>query len=184
MKKICLLAFSLLIFLAPINTSLAKESYILEVSSQAAERVNYELPYSGLLPDSPIYFLRIIRDRMVGFLISDPLKKSEFDLLQADKRLNAGISLFKKGKIELGISTISKAENYFEESLEKAKKAHSEGMDIQEIKRKLIDSSKKHLEELGFLEKKAPRNFKAILVSLLKRVEVFETRSNSLGLKE
>lgn len=183
MKQICLLAFSLLIFLACLNTSFAQD-YELEVSSVSAEKVNYELPYPGLLPDSPIYFLRVIRDKMVGFLISDPLKKSEFDLLQADKRLNAGIYLFRKGKITMSISTISKAENYFGESLEKAKKARQEGMDIKQMSRKLIDSSKKHQEELTFLEGKAPQNFKTNFLVLRKRVNDFENTSNSLGLIE
>lgn len=157
----------------------AKES----MASSSSQTVNYELPYPGLLPDSPIYFLRIIRDKMVSFLISDPLKKSEFDLLQADKRLNAGIYLFKKGKVSMSISTISKAENYFEQAIEKAKEARSEGMAINEITRKLIDSSKKHQEELDFLEKKSPQNFKASFELLLQRVNNFEKEAIALTLK-
>lgn len=137
-------------------------------------KVNYELPYPGLLPDSPIYFLRIIRDKTVGFLISDPLKKAEFNLLQADKRLNAGIYLFKKGKVSLAVSTISKAENYFEESLERARKARSEGMDVSDIERKLINSARKHQEELRLLEEKSDRSFKESFGIQRKRVEAFE----------
>lgn len=176
MRKICVLAFSLLIFLLSYNIPF--------VYSSSEQKVNYELPYPGLLPDSPIYFLRAIRDKTVSFLISDPLKKSEFYLLQADKRLNAGIYLFNKGKVSLSISTISKAQNYFEQAIGKAKKARSEGMEVKEITRKLINSAKKHQEELNSLEKKSPQNFKASFTSLKKRVSVFETEVNSLGLKE
>lgn len=190
MRKICLVTFYLLIFLASLNISFAKsdlafakDSYTEAISSDSAEKINYELPYPGLLPDNPLYFLRVIRDKIVGFLIADPLKKAEFNLLQADKRLNAGIYLFNKGKVSISISTISKAENYFEESLGKAKKARQEGMEIQEMTRKLIDSSKKHQEELSSLEEKAPKNFKTNFSALQKRVSVFETEASSLGSK-
>lgn len=169
MKKICVLALSLLIFLFSFNISFGQE-----ISPTPTPKVNYELPYPGLLPDSPIYFLRATRDRIVGFLIADPLKKADFNLLQADKRLNAGIYLFKKGKVELSLSTISKAENYFEESLEKVKKARSQGMDISEITRKLIDSAKKHQEELSSLEEKSPQSFKESFKTQRKRIEAFE----------
>lgn len=167
MKKICVLTLSLLVFLLSFNISFAQEI-------SPTPKVDYELPYPGLLPDSPIYFLRIIRDKTVSFLISDPLKKAEFNLLQADKRLNAGIYLFKKGKFSLALSTISKAENYFEESLEKARKARGEGMDISDIVRKLTNSARKHQEELSSLEEKSPQSFKESFKTQRKRVEVFE----------
>lgn len=176
MKKIFLLVFFLLIFSASFSVSFAtsnvanaKEQYM-EIASESAEKINYELPYPGLLPDSPLYFLRVIRDKTVSFLISDPKKKSEFDLLQADKRLNAGILLFDKNKIELAISTISKAENYFEQAIEKAREADKGGADISEIVNKLTDSSAKHMEVLSSLEKSSPKNFKSSFQSLVKRI--------------
>lgn len=173
MQKICVLGFSLLIFLASFDTSSAKDSYTTEVSSDSAKKINYELPYPGLLPDNPLYFLRIIRDKTVGFLIADPLKKAEFNLLQADKRLNAGIYLFNKNKISLAVSTISKAENYFEEALQKTKEARKESMKIIEIANKLINSSKKHQEVLDFLEEKSQSSFKESFSFQSKRVEAF-----------
>lgn len=180
MRKIWLLAFSLLIFLLSYNIPF--------VYSNSEQKVNYELPYPGLLPDSPIYFLRIIRDKTVGFLISDPLKKAEFDLLQADKRLNAGIYLFNSAgrnekKINLAISTISKAENYFEQAIGKAKEARLEGMEINGITRRLKNSAKKHQEELISLEKRSPQNFKASFEFQLQRVNNFEKEAVALTLK-
>ena len=175
MKKI-LVSLSLLIFLLSFNISFAKSNLAVaqDVSPIPTPRVNYELPYPGLLPDSPLYFLRIIRDKVVSFLIADPLKKAEFNLLQADKRLNAGIFLFNKSKVSMSISTISKAENYFEESLQKVKEAKEQGMETTELMNKLIDSSKKHLEVLKSLEEKSPKNFKSSFHQELQRVEEFE----------
>ena len=178
MRKICIVAFSLLIFLLSFNISFAQE-----LSPTPTPQVNYELPYPGLLPDNPLYFLRVIRDKTAGFLISDPLKKAEFDLLQADKRLNAGVYLFNKGKISLALSTISKAENYFEQAIGKVKEARLEGMEINRITRKLIDSSKKHQEELNALEKKSQSSFKESFGLQNKRAEAFEKEAIALTLK-
>lgn len=194
MRKICLLAFSFLIFLsstslvldllsfnffsAKSNLAVAKASAITEdlSASSSPQPVNYELPYPGLLPDSPLYFLRIIRDRIVGFLISDSLKKSEFNLLQADKRLNAGIYLFNKGKTSLAFSTISKAENYFSQALDKIGEAKKQGKNISEIEGKLKNALKKHEQELEILTKKVNSDYKASFEKELKRIKDFEER--------
>ena len=183
MKKI-LVFLSLLIFLFSFSISaFAKDNDNLEVSSELAQKVNYELPYPGLLPDHPLYILRIIRDRIVDFLISDPLKKAEFNLLQADKRLNAGIYLFNKGKISMSISTISKAENYFEKAIQKIKEAKGQGRETSEIINKVINSGKKHKEVLKSLEEKAPEDFKSSFNLQLKRADKFAQEAIGLRLK-
>lgn len=176
MRKIWLLAFSFLIFLisfTPLGGAFAQE-----ISPTPTPQVNYELPYPGLLPDSPLYFLRVTRDRIVGFLISDPLKKSEFDLLQADKRLNAGIYLVNKGKVSLAITTISKAENYFSEALDRMGDAKMEGRNIDEIKKKLKNAAEEHKQELEYLTQKVSANFKAGFEKERERVTGFEQRLN------
>jgi hypothetical protein len=175
MRKVCILGFSLLIFFSAFAAKTNAEN--LSVSSTSAEsEINYELPYPGLLPDSPLYFLRIIRDRVVSFLIADPLKKSEFNLLQADKRLNAGIFLFKQGKASLALSTASKAENYFSESLDKIGEAKTQGKDIAGMEQKLTNSLKKHEQELKLLVKNADANLKAGFEKELKRATGFGQR--------
>lgn len=176
MRKVRLLIFFVLIFLFSfgLNSSRAFAVTDLSASSSSVPEINYELPYPGLLPDSPLYFLRIIRDWSVGFLISDPLKKSEFDLLQADKRLNAGIYLFNQGKISLAFSTVSKAENYFEEAIDKMKEAKIEGKDTNGIKGNLENALRKHEQELSNLAGKSDANFRVSFQNELKRVTVFE----------
>lgn len=62
--------------------------------------VEYVLPYPGMLPDNPLYFLKNVRDQIIELLISDPVRKAEFYLLQADKKLSMGITLSDKGKSE------------------------------------------------------------------------------------
>src|SRR3989344_5431146 len=128
MGKIKFLFFSLLIFfvlnlgVSVLSVVYSKESevtplVIISETPEIKKSVEYNLPYPGLLPDSPFYSLKSLRDKIVSFLISSPLKKAEFNLLQADKRLNAGLYLFNSAKqnggdkdakkINLAIVTIS-----------------------------------------------------------------------------
>lgn len=107
-----------------VQTSFAQEA------TESAKN-EYQLPYPGLLPDNPLYFLKVAKDRIIVFLISDPFRKAQFDFKASDKRFSAGIALFEKGKYELSESTISKGLNYFEEGLENLGLAKKEGKLIE-----------------------------------------------------
>ena len=146
--------------------------------AKSENNVNYELPYPGLLPDNPLYLLRVVRDKTVGFLISDPLKKTEFDLLQANKRLNAGIFLFNKGKTSLALSTVSKAENYFTQALDQIEEAKRQGRNASEMEKNLRNALGKHQQELGYLISKAKVDVKAGFENEQKRLVGFEERLN------
>lgn len=186
MKKASfLLIFVLAFFFLGSQASLAQSDISKDAVPLSPTPVEYQLPYPGLLPDNPLYFLKVARDRIIGFLISDPLKKAEFNLLTADKRLNAGVYLFnsRQGKEDLVLSTISKGENYFEESIIKAREAKKQGMDTVNILRRLSLSAKKHQEVLKELEAKSPKNKKQGFILLEKRVEDFEKTIDELILK-
>lgn len=85
--------------------------------SASPQPVNYELAYPGMLPDNPLYFLKMIRDKIIKLLINDPYKKVEFDVLNSEKRTYAAKFLVEKGKSDLAIDTISKGNNYFAEGI-------------------------------------------------------------------
>ena len=74
--------------------------------------VQYDLPYPGMLPNSPLYFLKQTRDWILDKLIVDPVKKTEFYILQGDKRLAMGIQLSASGNPVLAEQVISKGEKY------------------------------------------------------------------------
>ncbi|MBI3070316.1 MAG: hypothetical protein HYY87_03370 [Candidatus Levybacteria bacterium] len=146
--------------------------------------IKYELPYPGLLPDSPLYFLKTGRDRIINFLISDPLKKAEFNLLQADKRLQAGVYLFKKqGKERLAESTISKGENYFDQAIAQAQQAQQEGRKVSSLGNRLFLAAQKHQEVLKSLEAKSPKEIKGSITALKEKVANFEKKVDLLRLK-
>jgi|SRR3989344_3839871 len=176
MRKIIIgSSFLLLAFFVIFGLSFAQELSIKEATESSdfiEEQVKYDLPYPGLLPDSPIYFLKALRDAVVEFLISDPLKKADFYLLQADKRINAGFYLVqRKQKYALAESTISKAQNYFEKSIGKAQDAKNEGMNVNIIRGNLMLASRKYQEIISGVMKDAPSETKGSFMNFLKRTE-------------
>ncbi len=76
------------------------------------QKVEYLLAYPGILPDHPLYKLKALRDAILEFIISDPLKKTEFYILQADKRLGMGMALINEQKSQLAETTVSKGTKY------------------------------------------------------------------------
>ncbi len=116
-----------------------------QVASMSAN-VQYDLPYPGILPDHPLYFLKVARDRIVGFLINDTIKKSEFNLLQTDKKIFAATMLFEKDKNELALDTLSKSNNYMHTAVAEMKKAKQAGKEISELNSRITTSITKHKE--------------------------------------
>lgn len=77
--------------------------------------VEYSLPYAGgVLPDSSLWPLKALRDKVWSLLTFDKTKRSELDLLFADKRLVSSEELFDKKKPDLGETTLTKGEKYLE----------------------------------------------------------------------
>jgi len=86
-------------------------------SIPAVAKIDYALPYPGVLPDHHLYFMKRLRDWTLEKVIIEPVRKSEFYILQADKRLQMGIMLIEQKKFSLAETTISKAEKYMEKAV-------------------------------------------------------------------
>ena len=155
-----ILCIALLLFSVPVSYSFAEEEPVSTDTAEMTEEQtsdetssSYTLPYPGMLPDNPLYFLKEFRDAIIGFLISDPLKKAEFDLLQADKKIAAGVFLVnEKENEELAVQTIRQAHDVFSDALIKTKQAEERGEATSSLIERLRLSSEKHeevLEELS-----------------------------------
>ena len=82
--------------------------------------VDYLLAYPGKIhPDNPLWYLKVIRDKMWHILTFNQDKKAELNLLFADKRLNSARELFNKNKPDLGFSTLTKSSKYLEKAIPK-----------------------------------------------------------------
>lgn len=154
------------------------------IQSTDSGKINYQLSYPGLLPDHPLYFLKAGRDQIMSFFISKPLKKAGFNLLQADKRVEAAFLLSKNGKINLAQSTFSKAENYFESALSNTKDAKDQGMDTTELSHKLRDSNKKHQQILKDITQKLNKENKDKFATEHERLKKFEEKVKELNHKQ
>ncbi|MBL7159250.1 hypothetical protein ISS85_02145 [Candidatus Microgenomates bacterium] len=125
--------------------------------ASSSQKIEYTLPYPGILPDHPLYFLKAFRDKILDVLVQDPIKRIELNLLMADKRLNMGACLIEKGKPVLAETTVSKGEKYFLKIIEELQEIEEQnrGMD-QNLLKKIEESSLKHEEIILELLEKAP----------------------------
>lgn len=136
-----------------------------------ATPVEYFLPYPGILPDHLLYPLKTLRDKIMGLMIKDSLKKAEFELLTADKRLGAGKVLLEGGKEKLGEETISKGEKYLEKALLTLEKAKNKGEKTEGILAKMEKAIRKHIEVLEEVLLKAPEQAKPGLRNALENAQ-------------
>jgi hypothetical protein len=136
-----------------------------EHENAETQTVEYYLPYPGVLPDSPMYKLKAVRDWIWLKVTLDEREKVERELLFADKRINAAVFLIEGGKEALGVTTATKAEKYLESAINRAAKLVAEEKDVKSELGILITASAKHLEILDWVKSRATGE----------RVQVIET---------
>lgn len=117
-------------------------------------KVDYVLPYPGILPDHPLYALKKIRDSIFEYLIVDPVKKTEFYILQGDKHLNMIVFLSNKGNQALAQTTNSQGLSYMNNAVKMMTQLKTQGKEIPgHVLERMEKSLLKHVEvltELGF----------------------------------
>jgi len=75
--------------------------------------VPYQLPYPGLLPGHPLYFLKTIRDDILLFTTRDNLKKAKLYLHLSDKNMATARALMEDGKEQAATEQLIKGEERF-----------------------------------------------------------------------
>lgn len=181
-----ILFLSFFVLVTPVSAQEDMEVTIVpSVTATPAPQSEYTLPYPGLLPDNPFYWLKATRDKVVSVLIGDPIKKAEFDLLQSDKRFNAAVFLLKNDskKEILAITTVSKAENYYEEGINRAMEAKKEGRDVSGIGKNMADAAEKYTQIFQRMEKQVKIEKKDLSIQM-KRMEGLAKRANQLSPKK
>lgn len=143
-------------------------------TSSASSQINYELAYPGLLPDSPLYFLKTLRDKIVGLLINNPVQRAQFNLLTSDKRIRAGQMLVAKHKDDLAITAISKSNNYFSEAISALSKAKSSNKDVSSLVANMKQSILKHEQVMHDLKMSLSKNHDQEYMNELQRMEKFK----------
>lgn len=127
--------------------------------------IDYHFSYPGrILPDHPLWFLKALRDRVWLLITTNPSRKAELKLLFADKRVVSAKILFERGKPELGVSTLTKAEKYLEEAYILEKENREKGIDTSEFLTTLAKASLKHRQTIDEVLKLAPEEAKPIVI--------------------
>jgi len=129
--------------------------------------IQYYLPYPGILPDHPLYPLKMVRDRIWLWLTTNSLRKVEVLLLFADKRLGAGKALIEGNKVSLGLTTIEKAEKYLERAVNQLEREKTKGPELGKLGEKLKTASQKHEEIIAELKENLTGDTKVALENLL-----------------
>lgn len=154
--------------------------------ASSSPKIKYDLAYPGILPDNPLYKIKVLRDKITKSLISDNYKKIDFYLLQADKGILATAMLLDKNNIPLAEQTALKAEHNMTiisrtistfnqkpkdqlfENLKIASLKHQEVLNLmiarlpktqQKIFITVLDFSKRNLESIEKKQKKDPKNW-------------------------
>lgn len=108
-------------------------------------QIEYQFPFPGtVLPDSPMWSVKALRDKIWYTLTTDHLKKAEMALLFSDKRLQISQTLFQNKKPDIALSTLSKGEKYLETAVSEEAKAREKGIDTASFLSKLATASLKH----------------------------------------
>lgn len=154
----------------------------LPIPSPTITPSDYKLPYPGLLPDSPLYFLKSVRDNIVGFFIGKPLEKADFMLLQSDKQVSASYMLVNQAntKTDLAVATFSQGQDAFDEAIEQTKQAHKQGINVVEMTKKLADANQKHLQVLDQINQQVSTADKSKFQKVRDREKAFTNQVKSL----
>jgi hypothetical protein len=161
------------------NVSTPSATQSSEPTPTTMPKSNYYLVYPGMLPDQPLYKIKMVRDQIWLALASGSLKKTEVLLLFADKRVGAGEVLIKGNKVELGLTTLTKGIKYFERAVMEVNSAKQKGEKTDDLILKLKNASLKYEELLTELEEKVNPDSKTYLENLVKLIK--NIRTNSLS---
>lgn len=121
-----------------------------QTPTPSINKMVYELPYPGLLPDSPLYKLKQLRDGALEFATRDNLKKSELHLLMSDKLLRTAQMMSSQKKNKFVAPALLKSEKYFSKSVTEALESKKQGRSANnEFIDHLKMSNAKHEEVLA-----------------------------------
>lgn len=128
----------------------------------------YQLPHPGMLPDHPLYKIKVLRDKIVLFLTRNPVKKAARHLHMADKEFFMALKLAEKDKIPLAQHTAFKAEHHMTLLVTEIKKAvyYSNREFPQDLAQRAHQAALRHQELLAGMMDRASeedqKDFKTI----------------------
>lgn len=150
-------------------------------NSTVEQKVEYTLPYPGILPTHPLYRLKLIRDWIMERLIVDPLRKTEFYVLQADKYLAMATVYAARNAASDAGSAARTGEVFMAKAYGAAHGAKNSGKIVPGHILDLFDrSTAKHVEILSALWQAAPESTKSAYAGALEAVKNIQLKLGNL----
>lgn len=104
--------FILTLYTLTSSVNIAQSAKKSETASPTVTTVEYQLPYPGILPDHPLYKIKVLRDKILLLLTFNPIKKAARHLHMADKEFLMSLKLAENNNIPLAQQTAFKAEHH------------------------------------------------------------------------
>ncbi len=143
--------------------------------------VNYTLPYPGILPDHPLYFVKLLRDQILELLIVDKLRKLEFFVLVADKHVAMVAELVQKENMDLAGTILVRGVDYFAKALTTGKAYQETGTALPgHIKEKMRFASQKYIEVLTHIKIREDSALDKRVKSEVERIQQLQLEVGSL----
>lgn len=168
-ESILLLFVFLIFFSTSVHSQSVAPVSLEDIASAPATVQHYNLPYPGILPDHPLYFVKSLRDRILLFVTADPVKAVELRRHLADKQLAMGQTLCDKGKIALCIRTIALGEQYLQQAVEQTQKVTLTSAQKIERLEHLSAAVEAHMKSIEQLKETFPQHsdaFNPLLIQL------------------
>lgn len=103
---------------------------------------SYELFWplvAGKTADDPLYFLKLFKEQVRGWLIFGAAQKADFQMMLSTKRVLEAEKLLQRGRDDLAIKTLDKAISQISSARTNLDKAQKSGKGFQPIKTNLIN---------------------------------------------
>lgn len=138
------------------------------VLEKVSPEIEYIFPFPGkILPDSPLWSFKALRDKVWYSITLNPLKKAQLALLFSDKRLLVSKTLFENKKPDIALSTLSKGEKYLEIAVNQEGVARAKGVDTKDFLTKLASASLKHRQVIEEMLPLVPEDGKPTVIKSL-----------------
>ncbi|MFC1711102.1 DUF5667 domain-containing protein [Patescibacteria group bacterium] len=142
-----------------------------QIKIEKIEVIDYYMAYPGILPDHPLYWLKMLRDRLLLALTRDPVQRFEKLLLYADKRLGAAKVLIEGSKVQLGVTTATKGEKYLEQAVNQYFELKESGKVDLKLEQKLLNANLKHQQILEQTLNKIPDQAKNAINKEIEKIK-------------
>ncbi|MBI4691977.1 MAG: hypothetical protein HY773_00825 [Candidatus Terrybacteria bacterium] len=116
------------------------------VFSTSALAKDFELPKTGITPDSPFYFLKAWKESIQTFFTFNTEQKAKQYLHLAEVRLAEYQKMLEKGKEKIAEKTLTKYQNQLNRALSKVEELKNKGKDVKDLTQQIQEVASKYKE--------------------------------------